>query len=76
MLKKESYKAKYQKSKEYEDFLVAKIEQLKKDNRELRVQNESLRLENKRLNTLSEKIFAAGCIIAKELLNHQDAQRG
>lgn len=67
MLKRDSYKARYESVKDYNDELVEEIAKLKAENTELRWQNESLWLENKKLNTIKDRMFQAGCILAKEL---------
>lgn len=67
MLKRNSYKAKYESMKESNDKLIEEIAKLKAENTELRWENESLWLENKRLNTIKDRLFQAGCILAKEL---------
>ena len=64
-----NYKKKYQETKEREEFLAQTIALLEKENAELRWQNENLRLENKRVLALKDRVFDAGCIIARDLMN-------
>lgn len=63
-----NYKAKYQDAKAYEEFLIKEIAKLKAENKELRWENESLKLENKKVNIIKDRMFTAGCIIARSLL--------
>ena len=67
MIKRDSYKAKYESVKDSNDKLIEEIARLKAENTELRWRNESLWLENKKLNTIKDRMFEAGCILAKEL---------
>lgn len=64
---KNSYKVKYEITKAHEDALVAEIAKLKAEITELRWENESLKLENKKLNTIRDRMFSAGCIIARSV---------
>lgn len=65
MIKKNSYKVKYQLAKSHEDVLIEEVAKLKAEITELRWENESLKIENKRLNTIKDRLFEAGCIIAR-----------
>lgn len=67
MIKKNSYKIKYQLAKAHEDLLIEEVAKLKAEITELRWENESLKLEIKKVNTIRDRLFEAGCIIAKEL---------
>lgn len=60
-----NYKAKYQDAMSYSDELIEEIAMLKAEMKELRWENESLKLENKKLRTVRDRLFEAGCIIAK-----------
>lgn len=60
-----NYKKKYQETKEHAEFLAQTIALLEKENTELRWENESLKIENKRLKTIKDRLFEAGCIIAR-----------
>ena len=76
MFKKNSYKVKYKLAKAHEDMLIDDIARLQAEITELRWQNESLRIENRRLNTIKDRVFEAGCIIAKDLIDLKGTQRG
>ena len=71
-----NYKAKYQETKAHEEILLKEIAKLKEERAELRWQNENLWIEIRRLNKIKDKLFEAGCIIAKELLDLKNAQKG
>ena len=71
-----SYKKKYQETKAYNEFLLKKLVQLEEDNKDLRWENENLWMENKRLTKIKDRVFEAGCVIARELLDLKKTQRG
>ena len=71
-----NYKKKYQEAKEREILLVEEIEMLKKERAELRWENENLRIEVRRLNKIKDRVFEAGCIIARELIELKGTQKG
>ena len=71
-----SYKKKYQAAKEREEVLKTHIALLEKENKDLRWENENLWMENKRLTKIKDRVFEAGCVIARELLDLKKTQRG
>ena len=64
-----NYKKKYASAKAHNDELAKEVAMLKAEITELRWQNENLRLENKRVLALKDRVFDAGCIIARDLIN-------
>ena len=76
MIKKNSYKVKYQLSKAHEAVLIDEIAKLQAEITELRWENESLKIENRRLLKIRDRVFEAGCIIAKDLIDLGKIQRG
>ena len=71
-----NYKKKYQEAKEREVLLVEEIEMLKKERAELRWENENLRIEVRRVNKMKDRVYEAGCIIAKGFIEFKGTQRG
>lgn len=71
-----NYKKKYQEAKEREILLVEEIEMLKKERAELRWQNENLRIEVRRVNKMKDRVYEAGCIIAKGFIELKGTQKG
>ena len=72
MIKKNSYKVKYEATKAHADALADEVARLKAEITELRWENESLKLENAKVNTLKDRTFEAGVEIARMVEHLKD----